>query len=397
MRNYFLKFIHSKQAGGFILLLCTLIALMIANSEMAHYYFSIWEMKIGFIGNDYVFQKTLRHWVDDGLMSVFFLLVGLEIKREFISGELSSAQKAILPGFAAIGGMLVPALLFAFYNQGTATADGWGIPMATDIAFSLAVLSLIKGVPNSLRIFLVALAVADDIGAIVVIAIFYSHTINLIYLSGAMLVLAILMYMNKKKVYKVSWYLIFGIILWLLILQTGIHTTIAGVILAFTIPFNMERENSPLHKLEASLHTPVNFFILPLFALANTGIIIQSGNFLSGLQSNESLGIILGLVLGKPIGIIGAVLVMSIFKIAKIPEGTNLWQFLGIGFICGIGYTMSIFITGLAYVNPEIVDSSKIAVLVASSLAAIIGFLIVKLTTHKKKPLDDLIAVIADE
>jgi NhaA family Na+:H+ antiporter len=397
MKNYFLKFIHSEQAGGFILLLCTIIALMIANSEIAQYYFALWDIKIGFIGNDYVFQKTLKHWVDDGLMSIFFLLVGLEIKREFISGELSSAQKAILPAMAAIGGMLVPALIFVFYNAGTPTVDGWGIPMATDIAFSLAVLSLIKGVPNSLRIFLVALAVADDIGAIIVIAVFYSETIHLIYFAGAIVVIALLLFMNKKKVFKLSWYLILGILLWLLVLKTGIHTTIAGVILAFTIPFNTEKENSPLHKLESVLHTPVNFFVLPLFALANTGIVIQSVNFFAGLQSNESLGIILGLVVGKPIGILGAVLLAMAFKIAKIPEGTNLWQFLGIGFICGIGYTMSIFIAGLAYSNPAIIDSSKIAVLTASLIAAIAGFLFVYLTTHSKDTKDDLIAASSEE
>ncbi len=387
MTNYFKKFIHSEQAGGFVLLLCTIIALLIANSEIAHYYFKIWEIKIGFIGDDYVFRKTLKHWVDDGLMSVFFLLIGLEIKREFISGELSSTQKAILPGLAAIGGMVVPALIFLIFNLGTPTVNGWGIPMATDIAFSLAVLSLIKGVPKSLRIFLVALAVADDIGAIMVIAIFYSDTIHLLYLAGAAVVFALLMLLNRKRVCKLSWYIILGLVLWLLILKTGIHTTIAGVILAFTIPFVPDKNDSPLHRLESVLHTPVSFFVLPLFALANTGIVIQGGNFIQGLMQNESIGIILGLVLGKPIGILGAVLLAILFKVAKIPEGTNLWQFLGIGFLCGIGYTMSIFIAGLAYTNAEIIDSSKLAILVASFIAAIVGFLFVYLTTHTKKAL----------
>lgn len=392
MKNYFLKFIHSEQAGGFVLLLCTILALIIANSEFAQYYFKIWEIKIGFIGDDYVFRKTLKHWVDDGLMSIFFLLIGLEIKREFISGELSSTQKAILPGLAAVGGMIVPAIIFLLFNAGTPTADGWGIPMATDIAFSLAVLSLIKGVPNSLRIFLVALAVADDIGAIAVIAIFYSDTIHMVYLAGAILLMAILLYMNKKKVYKLSWYIILGIILWLLVLKTGIHTTIAGVLLAFTIPFDSESDDSPLHRLENVLHSPVNFFVLPLFALANTGIPIQAGNFLSGLISNEGLGIILGLVLGKPIGIFLAVIFALVFKVSKLPDGTNLSQFLGVGFICGIGYTMSIFIAGLAYTNAEIIDNAKIAILVASAIAAIIGFLLIYFMTHKKHPADDLIA-----
>jgi len=236
-----------------------------------------------------------------------------------------------------------------------------------------------------LRIFLVALAVADDIGAILVIAIFYSDTIHMIYMAGAALVFALLMLLNRKKVYKLSWYIILGLLLWLLILKTGIHTTIAGVILAFTIPFNPDRDDSPLHRLESVLHTPVSFFVLPLFALANTGIVIQGGNFIQGLMQNESIGIILGLVLGKPIGILGAVLLAVLFKIAKIPEGTNLWQFLGIGFLCGIGYTMSIFIAGLAYTNAEVIDSSKLAILVASSIAAVTGFIFVYLTTHTKK------------
>ena len=200
------------------------------------------------------------------------------------------------------------------------------------------------------------------------------------------------MLMNKKKVNKLSWYIILGIILWLLVLKTGIHTTIAGVLLAFTIPYDSETNDSPLHKLESVLHSPVNFFVLPLFALANTGIVIQSGNFISGLLSNEGLGIILGLVLGKPIGIFLAVTLALLFKVAKLPEGTNLMQFLGVGFICGIGYTMSIFIAGLAYTNADIIDNAKIAILVASSIAAVIGFLLIYFMTHNKHPEDDLIA-----
>jgi len=385
MINYFLKFLHSEQAGGFLLLLCTIIALLLANSEIADSYFKLWEMEVGFIGNDYVFMKSLRHWVDDGLMVIFFLMVGLEIKREFISGELSSTQKAILPGLAAIGGMVVPAAIFLYFNFGTNTVHGWGIPMATDIAFSLAVLSLVKNVPVSVRIFLVALAVADDIGAIMVIAVFYSDTIQLLYLAGAVLVIFILLFMNKRQVLKLSWYIFFGLILWFLVLKSGVHATIAGVILAFTIPFNEDKSNSPLHTLESALHTPVNFIILPLFALANTGIIIEASSFLTGLQSADSLGIILGLTVGKPVGIFGAVIIAILFKWAKLPDGTKLAQFLGVGFLCGIGYTMSIFISGLAYTDTALIDSSKISVLVASLLAAVIGLTILTLTSRGKQ------------
>jgi NhaA family Na+:H+ antiporter len=317
-------------------------------------------------------------------MAVFFLMIGLEIKRELISGELSSYQKAILPGIGALGGMIVPAVLFAAFNFGKPSISGWGIPMATDIAFSLAVLSLIKGIPKSIRIFLVALAVADDLGAIMVIAVFYSESLQLIYLGGSIVIFFILIYMNKRNVQKLSYFVILGLVLWFLILQSGIHSTIAGVLLAFTIPYNRYTEDSPLHKFEAVLHKPVNFIILPLFALANTGIIIES-NFLASLKSSDSLGILFGLVLGKPIGIFTAVYLSVKLGVAQLPLNRRLLEFLGVGFICGIGYTMSIFISGLAYKDVLLIESSKISVLVASLIAAVIGFIVLYLMFSRKK------------
>lgn len=382
MFDYFKKFISSEQAGGTMLIICTTIALMLGNSHISEEFFKFWEIKLGISANGYIFEKTLHHWINDGLMAVFFLLIGLEIKREIISGELSTYQKAILPIFAALGGMVFPALLFILSNIGEPTITGWGIPTATDIAFSLAVLSLIKGVPKSLRIFLVALAVSDDIGAILLLAVFYADAVNFLYISGAILTFIMLLLLNHFKVKKLSYYIISGIILWLFVLNSGIHSTIAGVLLAFAIPFDKDNIHSPLHRLEEVLYSPVNFFILPLFALSNTGIIIES-NFIGSLASADSIGILLGLIIGKPLGILSAVFLSIKLKFAKLPSDIKLIHLLGVGFLCGIGYTMSIFISTLAYSNQAFIDSSKITVLVASSISALIGLLILFISKIK--------------
>ncbi len=384
MTDYFRKFVHSEQAGGFLLLICTIIALTLANSEFANFFNGIWDQEAGFFAGSFKMRMSLRHWVDDGLMAVFFLLMGLEIKREVVSGELSSFKKAMLPGLAALGGMIVPALLFTAFNLGTETQSGWGIPMATDIAFSLAVLSLIKGVPRTLRIFLVTLAVADDIGAIVVIAVFYSNAIQALYLGAALIVVLILLAMNKKGILKLSYYLILGAALWLLILKSGIHATIAGVLLAFTIPYDSNDTSSPLHRLISVLHTPVNFLILPLFALANTGIVLEA-DFLGSLKSSDSLGILTGLVLGKPIGILSTVFLAVKLRLAKLPSSIKLSDFIGIGFLCGIGYTMSIFIAGLAYEEQALIESSKISVLTASLISALLGLMYLSVKYYGKR------------
>ncbi len=382
------KFLHSDQSGGFLLLLFTIIALIIANSDFAPVFNDIWKTEIGFKGGEYFFTKTLRHWVDDGLMAVFFLLMGLEIKKEITGGELSNPAKAMLPGSAALGGMIVPAAIFIAFNIGKVTISGWGIPMATDIAFSVAVLSLVRGVPSSLRVFLITLAVVDDIGAIVIIAAFYSGAIQLYYLAGALLVFLILLYFNKLKIQGLPVYLILGILLWLLVLKSGIHATIAGVALAFAIPHNKGSIDSPLQKLMKSLHMPVYMIILPLFALANTGISLGS-DFFAGLASNESLGIILGLVLGKPVGVLLFVLLALKLGLAKNHGSIRTADFLGIGFLCGIGYTMSIFISGLAYDDIQLIESSKISVLIASVISAIFGLMILKARFRKSRSADN--------
>jgi Na+:H+ antiporter, NhaA family len=382
MFDYFKKFINSEQSGGIMLMICTIIALLLANSQISAEFFKFWETTLGFSANGYLYQKTIHHWINDGLMAVFFLLIGLEIKREIIEGELSTYQKAILPIFAAFGGMIFPALLFIITNLGQPTLSGWGIPTATDIAFSLAVLSLIKGVPKSLRIFLVALAVSDDIGAIILLAVFYAKTINLLFITTSIIMVLILFTLNHFKVKKTSFYIILGIILWVFVLNSGIHSTIAGVILAFAIPFDKDKRISPLHGLEEVLYTPVNFLILPLFALSNTGIILES-NFIKSLSSPDSIGILLGLIIGKPLGILSFVFLSIKLKIAKLPSEIKLVHLLGVGFLCGIGYTMSIFISTLAYTNQGFIDSSKITVLVASCISAIIGLSILSLSKTK--------------
>jgi NhaA family Na+:H+ antiporter len=338
-------------------------------------YLLFWENKIGLSINDLSYQKSLHHWINDGLMALFFLLIGLEIKREIISGELSTYQKAILPILAAFAGMVFPAILFLSVNISEPTVSGWGIPTATDIAFSLTVLSLIKGVPKSLRIFLIALAVADDIGAIILIGVFYSANINIFYCFASAIILSILLLMNRKGINKLSYYLILGLLLWQMIINSGIHPTIAGVILAFTIPYDKDSHTSPLHRLEEVLNKPVSFFILPLFALSNTGIILGS-DFLHGLTTPDSIGIFLGLCIGKPLGIITVVYLSIKFKLAKLPTNAKIMDIIGLGFVCGIGYTMSIFISTVAYSNQVYIDSSKITVLIASVISALAGLFI---------------------
>lgn len=379
MIDYFKNFVKSEQSSGIVLVICTIFALLLANSHISDEYYAIWHNVFGISINGSIFDMTFHHWINDGLMVVFFLLIGLEIKREIISGELSSYHKAILPIIAAIGGMVLPAFLFIITNIGHDTITGWGIPTATDIAFSLACLSLIKGIPKSLRIFLVALAVSDDIGAIMLLATFYAKNINLLYITFSFFGFIALLLMNYFKVKKLIYYLLAGFILWLFVLNSGIHATIAGVLIAFCIPFDKDLIHSPLHKLEHAIHTPVNFIILPLFALSNTGIVIES-NFIASLASADSIGILLGLIIGKPLGIILAVYLSIKLKFTKLPSEFNFIQLLGIGFLCGIGYTMSIFISTLAYTEISFIDSSKITVLVASFIAAIIGISILLLS-----------------
>lgn len=370
----FKRFFKSGQTGGILLLICVAISLTIANTGLKEHFANFLATRLGFGTVNY----SILAWINDALMAIFFLLVGLEIKRELVEGELASVKTAALPVIAAFGGMLVPALIYTLFNQGTATAGGWGIPMATDIAFALAVISLLgKHVPASLKIFLAALAIVDDLGAILVIAIFYTNQIHFEYLALAGGVLLVLALMNYFGVKQLIFYLLPGILLWYFIHHSGIHATIAGVLLAFTIPTNETDDESPLEKLEHFLTIPVNYLIMPVFALANTNITFQK-EMLTGLVSPLGLGIITGLFAGKTIGVTCFSWLAVKLKWADLPNGTGWKQVLGLGMLAGIGFTMSIFIALLSFSDALQVSEAKFAILTASILSGVVGFVFLK-------------------
>jgi NhaA family Na+:H+ antiporter len=423
------EFLHKEASGGILLIICTVIALIWANSPFADSYFHLWHtylsINIGEIGLNY----SLHHWINDGLMVIFFFVVGLEIKRELLVGELSSPKKAALPIAAALGGMIFPALIYFIFNSGTEGASGWGIPMATDIAFVVGILALLgKRVPLTLKIFILALAIVDDIGAVLVIAIFYTSQISItsLMIGGGLLVLLIIM--NRMGVRNLLIYSLVGIALWLAFLKSGVHATVAGVLLAFTIPAssrintkkftdesaslikdfdnagehgdnvltNSERltivdkiENTceriltPLQRFEQGLHPWVSFFIMPVFALANAGVSIGSG-LTSSLTHPVSIGIILGLFVGKQIGIFGFSYLAVKLKIASEPEGVSWTKIYAASMLAGIGFTMSLFIANLAFNSVELLNISKVGILAASLISGIAGFLILKSALNKK-------------
>ena len=380
--NYFKKFFQIAQSSGNLLIICVILSLLIANSSLGSSFQELLDFRLG--------SYSISLWINDGLMTIFFLLVGLEIKREILEGELSSFKNATLPIFAALGGMLVPAAIFYFFNQGSKYENGWGIPMATDIAFSLAIISMLgKRVPVSIKIFLTALAIVDDLGAIVVIAIFYTEKIETTYLLLCGLVLFILIILNFFKVKRHIFYLIPGVFLWYFMHHSGIHATIAGVLLAFTIPTNeSDTEISPLEKLEEKLHTPVNYFIMPLFALANTNIKFHNG-MVDGLFTNFGYGIILGLALGKVIGINLFSFIAIKLKLSDLPNNSKWSQMLGAGLLAGIGFTMSIFIALLSYKGElEIQEEAKFAILVASAISGFMGYFLLRAISDKHNSLD---------
>lgn len=361
----FADFFNSEKASGFILIGCTLFSLLVTNSSLGNSYLSFWNTQVG--------HHSVTHWINDGLMTIFFLLAGLEIEREIYIGELKSISNALLPVCAAAGGMIIPALIHFLFNQGTAEQNGFGIPMATDIAFALGILSLAgKRVPFALKIFLTALAIIDDLGAILIIAIFYTSSISWANLAIALGIFVALLIMGRSKVYNLFFYLIPGIAMWYFMLQSGVHATISGVLLAFAIPFGKGNERSTSSILQHFLHKPVAFIIVPLFALANTCISFVPGLF-SHLGDKNSLGIILGLVIGKPVGIFLFSWLAIRFGIGRLQEGVTFKHLLGAGILGGIGFTMSIFITLLAFNDESIVAMSKISILAASLSAGIIG------------------------
>lgn len=382
--NVFKDFVKSNNFGGILLFLCVILSLIVANSPMGEKLQNILDTVVGFENESVHLNYSVSMWINDGLMAVFFLLVGLEIKREIVEGELSSPKKALLPILCAIGGAVVPAIIFFMFNSGTETIHGWAIPMATDIAFALAVISLLdKRVPPSLKIFLAALAIVDDLIAILVIAFFYSNGIELVYLGYAAVGMTVLILMNRFNVKNPYLYLIPGVFIWYFVHHSGIHATIAGVMVAMTLPTNDTNIESPLERLEHALVNPVNFFIIPIFAFANTNITLQS-EMLHGLTAPLGLGIFFGLMFGKPIGILLTSWICSRFGIASLPEGSSWMHIIGVGMLAGIGFTMSIFISILSFKNPLFVSEAKLSVLLTSVIAGTAGFLLLKANSHKK-------------
>ena len=378
LSSTFNKFFDSEKSSGILLIVCTVVSLVIANSTLGADYLGFWQTKVGGL--------TVEYWINDALMAIFFLLIGLELERELYVGELSDFKNALLPIFAAVGGMAAPALIHFAFNAGTPTQDGIGIPMATDIAFALGVLAILGNrIPASLKVFVVAFAVIDDLGAIIVIALFYTAKLSAGYLAGAMAVLALLIMLNRVfRVMSLMPYLLGGALMWFLMLKSGIHATIAGVMLAFAIPFSAKDEDtaSPSHRLEHFLHKPVAFVILPIFALANTGIPIGADWFQS-LASSNSVGIMAGLLLGKPLGVALLCLIAVTSGICHLPPDLRWGHVIGAGIIGGIGFTMSIFITNLAFAgNAEIINASKMAILLASLAAGTVGFLWLRFTSR---------------
>lgn len=375
------EFFDSEKAGGLILVFVTFLSLAIANSPWQANYIGFWQFDLG--------GHSIVHWINDGLMTIFFLLIGLELEREIYRGELSKIKNASLPIFGAIGGMLIPAGLFLLFNFGTGTQSGAGIPMATDIAFAIGILSLLGNrVPSSLKIFLTALAIIDDLGAIIIIAVFYSTSLAIGNLFIAISIFGFLLILNRFKVHNLIPYLIGGAAMWYFMLHSGVHATITGVLLAFAIPFGNGGEKSPSYILQHFLHKPVAFVILPLFAIANTCIAIGA-SWQTALGQTSSLGIIVGLVIGKPLGIWLFSFIGVGLGLCALPSDLKWKNIIAAGILGGIGFTMSIFITLLAFDDIEIINNSKIAILIASIFAGTIGFIFLKLTLKTKIEKDE--------
>lgn len=430
VRGMLQSFLESQTSGGLVLLICTVIALVVANVPALQHLQELWHIEAGFSIGNFKIEMSLMHWINDALMAVFFFVVGLEIKREMLVGELSSVKKATLPIFAALGGMLVPAAIYAIFNHGTPTSNGWGIPMATDIAFAVGVISILgKRCLSALKIFLLALAIVDDLGAIIVLALFYpSHELNFVFMGLALVVFLILILFNKMKVNSPYVYMMFGLVLWYFVFRSGIHATIAGVLLAITIPAkttinevrffvkvkhllekfkengNSEVEvlanpkqmevihdineevdaiNPLMHRFESALHPISHFLIIPLFALANAGVTLDGSILQMSPMPAVVPGIFFGLLLGKPIGITLFSYISVKTRLAELPGGVPWKQIFAIGMVAGIGFTMSIFVDNLAFSDPVHLNLGKAAILVTSFVSAICGMLAVLLTTKK--------------
>ncbi|WKY57011.1 Na+/H+ antiporter NhaA [Vibrio sp. SNU_ST1] len=381
MTDVIRDFFKLESAGGIILVIAAAIAMFVANSPLN-------EMYQGVL-HSYVLGMSVSHWINDGLMAVFFLLIGLEVKRELLEGALKSKETAIFPAIAAVGGMLAPALIYVLFNSSNPEAlQGWAIPAATDIAFALGIMALLGNrVPVSLKVFLLALAIIDDLGVVVIIALFYSGDLSTLALTVGFIATGVLFMLNNKHVTKLSVYLIVGAILWFAVLKSGVHATLAGVVIGFAIPLKGNKgERSPLKHLEHALHPYVAFAILPIFAFANAGISLE-GISISNLTGMLPLGIAMGLLVGKPLGIFlfswGAVKT----GVAKLPEGVNFMNIFAVSVLCGIGFTMSIFISSLAFgpTNADFDTLARLGILMGSTTAAILGYFLLSISLPKTK------------
>jgi NhaA family Na+:H+ antiporter len=382
MDNFMRDFFKNDSAGGILLVIATVVAMILANTAADDIYHGFLHSKI--------LGMSFSHWINDGLMAIFFLLIGLEVKRELIEGALKSKESAILPAVAALGGMVVPALIYASFNMSDpVTIDGWAIPAATDIAFALGIMALLGDrVPTSLKVFLLALAIIDDLGVIVIIALFYSSDLSTLALTVGFIATTVLLVMNYLGVTRLSAYLIVGAILWIAVLKSGVHATLAGVVIGFAIPLKgkTEKDKSPLKTLEHALHPYVSFLILPLFALANAGLSL-SGVSVDSLLSPVPMGVAFGLLLGKPLGVFLFSWVSIKSGLAKLPEGTNFSQVFAVSLLCGIGFTMSIFISSLAFgaVNLDLDTLARMGILMGSTIAAILGYVGLSLSLKSTK------------
>lgn len=376
-------FVSHPATGGILLLGCVLVSILIANTTLGDPFQSLLDLVVGFSNDHIHLSYSINSWINDGLMAIFFLMAGLEIKREIVEGQLADVKTAALPVLCAVGGMLVPAFIYFIFNHHTQTANGWGIPMATDIAFAVAILNAIKKlIPASLKVFLTALAIVDDLGAIIVVAVFYTANIEFTYLFYAAGIFAVMLVFNRLELKSIWFYLAPGVLLWYFVHHSGIHATIAGVLTALAIPVRLGTGERLVSNLEHRLTAPVNLLILPLFALANTNIGFEGG-MLAGLISPLGLGVLAGLVLGKPVGIIMMAYAAVKARIGNLPKGVNWVHVAGMGLLAGIGFTMSIFISLLSFSNEAYQTEAKFAVLIASVLSAILGYVV--LANYAKK------------
>ena len=385
------EFMRLESAGGILLLASATLALVIANTPLSHYYDSLLGTIVAVQVGEFAINKPLLLWVNDGLMAVFFFLIGLEVKREIMEGELSSLSQVVLPGMGAVGGMVIPAAIYAWFNWGDSIAlDGWAIPVATDIAFALALLATFgTRVSTSLKVFLLTLAIFDDLAAIAIIAVFYSQDLSVTALIVGAIMLAVGVGMNRLGVTRTSTYVLLGVVLWVAVLKSGVHATLAGVLIAFCVPMRDRKGASPLRSLEHDLHAPVAYAILPIFAFANAGLSL-AGLSLAEIAHPVTMGVILGLVLGKPVGILIFVGLAVTLGLAQLPRGVSWSQLSGVAFVCGIGFTMSLFIAGLAFEHGSgaYFSGDRLGILLGSVLSALIGFALLYLSLPKSAQAD---------